>query len=184
MSKHPSLEEVFKEVVNCRECKRNKFGMLVFGEGNPEAKVMFVGEAPGRGEAIVGRPFVGRAGKFLDKLLISLGTSREEVYVTSPVKYYPGRRRLRKYEVLHGRKHLLKQLEAVNPRLVVAMGRAALLALFQRELKLEEVHGRVLRDGDRMIFPTFRPAAAMRFPKIRMLTEEDFRKLRRIVDGL
>jgi uracil-DNA glycosylase family 4 len=184
MRRRPSLKDVEEEVANCRECRKGKFGRLVFGEGNPKAKVMFVGEAPGSGEAIAGRPFVGRAGKFLDKLLASVGISRKDVYLTSPVKYYPGKRRLSKDEVLHGRTHLLKQIDAVNPRLVVAMGKTALLALFQRDFKLEDVHGRILRADGRTFFPTFHPAAAMRFPEIRKLMERDFRKLKRIVDIL
>lgn len=184
MRKRPSLEDIAREVMNCAECKRDKFGLIVFGEGNPKAKVMIVGEAPGSEEAIAGRPFVGRAGRFLDKLLASFGISRDNVYITSPVKYYPGKRRLRKDEVLHGRAHLLKQIETVNPKLVVVMGKTAYLALFQKKLKLKDFHGRVYRVNGRIFFLTFHPAAAMRFPKIRRMMEFDFRKVKRIINEL
>lgn len=176
------LEEIRKEIEECKECKKGKFGLAVPGEGNPKAKIFFLGEAPGKEEAKTGKPFVGRAGKFLTKVLNEIGIKREEVFITSPVKYYPGKRDLTKEEIEHGMTHTLKQIEAINPKIIVLLGNVALKGLFpEKKLKVSEVHGKVLRKGNRICFPTFHPASAMRFPRIRELMEEDTEKLKKIL---
>lgn len=181
MSRSHQLEMLAKEIRKCMECKKHKIGLPVVGEGSITSGIMFIGEAPGIEESRTGRPFVGRAGKFLDGLISSIRIKREEIYITSPIKYYPGRRPLRKNEILHGRVHLLKQLDIIDPKLIVTIGRVALFALFKRYLKVEEIHGRELKWNDKLVFPTFHPAAAMRFSRIRRLTRDDFRKLRRLL---
>ncbi|MCS7105703.1 MAG: uracil-DNA glycosylase [Candidatus Aenigmarchaeota archaeon] len=180
-----SLEEIRKEIEKCEECKRNKYGLPVPGEGNPKAKIFFIGEAPGPTESKTGKPFVGKAGKFLTKLLSSVGIKREEVFITSTVKYYPGRRALTLEEIKHGMTHTFKQIEAVNPRVIVLLGNTALKAFFpKKKLKVSEVHGKVLTKGDKICFPTFHPSAAMRFPETRKLVEKDMKKLKNLLKSL
>lgn len=176
----PSLKEIAREIENCGECKKGKSGLAVPGEGNAKAEIMFVGEAPGRKEAETGRPFVGRSGKLLTELLSSVGLDRKDVFITSPVKYYPGKRLLTKEEIQHGRTHLLKQVNAIKPRLIVLLGAVAIRAVLDKKLKPTEHHGKVMEGR---YFVTFHPAAAIRSPKIvRGKMTDDFRKLKRIVE--
>jgi len=183
MNKFEKLTEIKEEIENCEECKKNKSGLLVPGEGSPNAKIMFIGEAPGIEESKTGRPFVGRAGKFLTKLLNSIGVKREKIFLTSPVKYYPGKRALTNKEIEHGKNHLLKQIKVINPKLIVLLGNVALKAL-DLDIKISEIHGKVIRNRNMVCFPTFHPAAAMRFPKIKKLMEKDFKKLKNIIERL
>lgn len=186
-----SLSAIAREIKRCTECKRGKSGRAVPGEGNPRARVMFVGEAPGREEAKTGRPFVGRSGKFLTGLLASIGVDRKEVFITSPVKYYPasaGRNPLRRAkargraptdrEIRHGKIHLEKQIAAIQPRIIVLMGRVAHKALLG-DVKISRVHGKTMRRDGLLYFSTFHPAAALRFPRVKRLIKKDFKKLKR-----
>jgi len=174
--------EIATEISNCKECKKDKFGLAVPGEGNHKAKVMLVGEAPGREEAKTGRPFVGRSGRLLTEMLSSVGIDRKDVFITSPVKYYPGKRLLTKEEISHGRIHLLKQIESVKPKLIVLLGSVAIRAVIDKKLKPTEYHGKLIEGK---YFVTFHPAAAIRSPKkVRAKMNEDFRKLRRLIQFL
>mgnify|MGYP000446679366 CR=1 FL=1 len=170
------IKEIEEEIKNCKICRKNKFGLPVPGEGNLNAEVFFVGMAPGRNEAKSGRPFVGMAGKNLEKFLNSINLKREEVYISSPVKFYPGKRNLSDEEILHGMKHLQKQVEIVNPKIVVLLGEVAYFGFFKKKEKITKIHGKIFYKDGRAFFVTFHPAAA-RFPKVKKLMEEDFRKL-------
>jgi len=179
MKKEKALKRIAEEIKRCKECKKGKYGLAVPGEGNPNAKIVFVGEAPGYTESKTGRPFIGRAGKFLTKLLNSVGIKRENVFITSPVKYYPGRRAPTKKEIMHGMLHTRKQIEIIDPRVIVLLGKVAIFA-FLGDKKISEIHGKVIKK-DRIYFPTFHPSAAMRFPKIKKLMEADFKKLKKFL---
>lgn len=174
-----TLEQIAKEIKNCKECRRGKLGLSVPGEGNPKAKIMFIGEAPGRQEALTGRPFVGRAGKLLAKLFSSIGIKRENIFITSPIKYYPRKRKPTPGEIVHGKIHLIEQLKAINPKLVVLMGKVAHQSLVG-DKKLFETHGKTLQGDEKIYFSTFHPAAALRFPKIAKLVSKDFKKLKQL----
>lgn len=131
---------------------------------------MFVGEAPGRQESLTGQPFVGKPGKFLTRLLKSIAIKRENVYITSPIKYYPGNRKPKDSEIAHGRIHLVKQIAIVDPKLIVLLGNVAIKgALGQSSRLLSELHGQTERENGRKYFFTFHSSAARRFPKIRRL---------------
>jgi DNA polymerase len=181
------LEIEAEKIKNCKKCKKGKIGKAVPGEGNPDAKIVFVGEAPGREEAKVGRPFVGRSGKFLTQLLLQIGIKREDVFITSPVKYLPaGRQSLPKRgtptnkDITHGMTHLFKQIEIINPKLIVLLGQVAVKALLEKG-NISEMHGEMVKKGNRLYFATFHPAAAIRFPKIKALIIDDFKKLKELV---
>lgn len=172
-----ALEKIAREISNCSECRKGKFGLPVPGEGNPEAKIMFIGMAPGREEAKCGRPFVGRSGKLLSQMLNVVGIARQDVYITSPVKYYFGKRNLKEEEIKHGAKHLLQQVNVISPQIIVLMGNVAIKALLEEKISLSKYHGALIESSGRKYFITFHPAAALRFKKFRSLMEEDLRKL-------
>jgi uracil-DNA glycosylase len=150
---------------------------LVPGEGDAEARVVLVGEAPGAGEDRSGRPFVGPAGKLLDQLLEAAGLRREDVFITNVVKARPpGNRDPRADEVAHHLPWLEAQLDVVRPRVIVPLGRHA-LARFAPELKISEAHGRAVEQDGRTLFPMYHPAAALHAQRLRETLFDDARAL-------
>ena len=153
---------------------------MVPGEGDPNAEIMIVGEAPGASEDRQGRPFVGRAGKLLDELLAEAGLERSDVYITNVVKARPpGNRDPRADEVAHHMPWLEAQLALIQPRLVVPLGRHA-LAHFSAA-KISEVHGTEVTERGRTLFPLYHPAAALHNQSLRGTLFEDARALGRAV---
>lgn len=177
------LEKIVIEITKCRQCRQGKSGLPVAGEGDACAKVMFVGEAPGRKEAESGRPFVGRAGRLLTELLSGIGVDRGDVYITSPVKYYPGKRTPKDSEIKHGRVHLLKQISIIQPKLIVLLGKTAHKALVG-DMMITKMHGKATKRDGIIYFSTFHPAAALRFPKYVEIMKADFAKLKKIYSRL
>jgi uracil-DNA glycosylase family 4 len=151
---------------------------LVPGEGSATAKVMLVGEAPGAKEDASGRPFVGGAGKLLDRLLEEAGLERADVFITNVVKARPpGNRDPKADEVAHHLPWLEAQLDVIRPKLLVPLGRHA-LARFAPDVKITATHGQVIERDGRTLFPMFHPAAALRNPRLRETLHEDARALR------
>ena len=151
---------------------------FVPGEGDPDARVVLVGEAPGANEDRLGRPFVGAAGRFLDTLLAAAALSREEVFITNVLKARPpGNRDPRADEVAHAWPWLEAQLAVIEPELIVPLGRHA-LARFDPAARIAEVHGRPHEAGGRRLFPLYHPAAALHGGKLRSALIEDARALR------
>jgi len=181
MTKARQLAKIGREIEECAVCKQGKIGKPVPGEGNPSAKIVFVGEAPGREEAKTGRPFVGRAGKLLRSLIKEIGLSEKEVYITNPVKYLPKIGTPLKADVSHGKIHLQKQLDIINPKLVVLLGNVAQKAFFDKPIPILKSHGSVVKAGDREYFITIHPSAALRFKKFRKILESDFEKLKLLI---
>ena len=181
--KQKKLEEISQEIERCGECRMGKSGQAVPGEGNPGARIVFVGEAPGREEAKTGRPFVGRSGKYLVKLLTSIGLKREDIFITSPVKYFPGRRAPTAKEIEHGKIHLLKQLAIIQPKIIILLGNVAIRALLGGGISVSQKHGQIIKKEGVLYFLTFHPAAAIRFPQTRLSMEKDFQKLTQKIKG-
>jgi uracil-DNA glycosylase family 4 len=145
------------------------------GEGHPAASVMLVGEAPGANEDKHGRPFIGRAGQLLDELLAAAGLEREAVWITNVVKARPPRNRdPSAAEVAHWRPYLERELELIQPRLVVPLGRHA-LKHFAPGARIAEVHGRAIEGG--RLFPLYHPAAAIYNRTLRDTLFDDARRL-------
>jgi len=150
---------------------------FVPGEGSATAEVMLIGEAPGASEDKTGRPFVGRAGKLLDQLLAEAGLDRERVFITNVVKARPPKNRDPKpAEVRHHLPWLEAQLALIQPRLLVPLGRHA-LAHFAAGAKISQVHGTLLLERGRALFPMLHPAVALYSPDQRETLFADARKL-------
>lgn len=185
MTKTQLLDQEAVRIAKCRICKIGKVGKAVPGEGNPNAKIVFIGEAPGRTESQTGRPFIGRSGQYLTKLIESAGLVRDYVYITSPVKYFPiinpgehlKGRAPTDVEIAHGKIHLNRQLAIINPKLIILLGSVAAKTLLNEPPKVSRTHGKVIVENGISYFITYHPAAAIRFTKIRKLIEADFQKL-------
>jgi uracil-DNA glycosylase family 4 len=160
----PALEDLHDEIRSHRGCGFEPCETathMVPGEGSATAEVMLVGEAPGANEDLQGRPFVGRAGQLLDELLAEAGLARERVYITNVVKARPpGNRDPRAAEVVHCMPWLEAQLALIQPRLVVPLGRHA-LAHFTDGARISEVHGTLVYERGRALYPMYHPAAAL-----------------------
>lgn len=187
MNKLVEMEKIAKEIENCRICKVGKSGKAVVGEGFLDAEIIFIGEAPGKNEALLGRPFIGRSGKLLRFMITSIGLLESEVYITSPVKYLPDRGTPTSLDIKHGRIHLMKQLQIIKPKLVVLLGRVAAEGVLQKKVAVVKEHGKILKQvqNDKQktnYFLTLHPAAVLRFPsKYKLEFEKDFKKLKNIL---
>lgn len=184
MSKQQELDTIAREIENCALCKAGKSGKAVPGEGNPDAQVVFIGEAPGRQEAATGRPFIGRSGQLLRSLIRGIGFDDEkDVYITSPVKYLPDRGTPTSQDIAHGRIHLMKQFAVIQPKFVMLLGRVAAEGVLEKKVAVVKEHGQVIEEQNGIkYFLTFHPAAALRFPnKYKQLLQEDFEKLKRLL---
>src|SRR5882757_7691100 len=157
---------------------------LVFGDGNPDADVVFIGEAPGKNEDIQGIPFVGAAGKFLDEMLQMIGLKRHDVYITNIVKYRPPNNR----DPFPDEKeaflpYLEAQLEAIKPKLTITLGRHS-LNCFLPDLSISQVHGQPKRYKGQVYLPLFHPAAALYNGGMRQTLIDDFAKIPLILKKL
>ena len=177
-TREEQLLKIAQEIEACVQCREGKLGRAVAGEGSAYAEIAFIGEAPGKEEAKVGRPFIGRSGKFLRSMIREIGLEEKEVFITSPVKYLPRRGTPTKADIAHGRGHLFRQLAVVDPKIIVLLGNVASWAVLEREVSVSREHGEIIKDGDKVYLITFHPAAAMRFPKIRKEFTDDFKKLK------
>jgi uracil-DNA glycosylase family 4 len=174
-----SLEEIRAEMGDCRRCKLyTSRTHLVFGEGAPDARLMFVGEAPGADEDLQGLPFVGAAGKLLNNLLSKLGLRREEVYIANVIKSRPpGNRDPEADEIAACLPFLKKQIQAIRPRVIVTLGRIAAQALLNTREPLTRLRGRWQRYRDIRVMPTFHPSYLLRFPQERHKTWDDMQQV-------
>lgn len=179
-SKADRLAAIAAEILAHRPCGYEcceAASNLVPGEGDPDADVVVVGEAPGASEDRAGRPFVGGAGRLLDRLLADAGLERGQVFITNVVKGRPpGNRDPRADEVAHSWPWLEAQLAVVDPRLVVPLGRHA-LARFAPELRIADIHGRAVSAGGRELFPLYHPAAALHNRSLQATLHDDARRL-------
>lgn len=183
-SRASKLSKIASRIERCRECRKWGTGKPVPGEGDPAARIVFVGEAPGKEEARTGRPFVGRSGKMLRKMFSEIGLDEEKIYITSPVKYLPDRGTPSRENILHGRTHLFEQLSTIKPRIVVLLGKVACFAVLDREISVTRKHGTILRKGETTYFITLHPAYANRFPSAGKKFLSDLHKLKKLSSRL
>ena len=153
----------------------------VLGEGSPKARLMFIGEAPGREEDLSGRPFIGRSGRLLTKLLEGIGVDKKDVYITSVVKFLPLKGTPSRKEIELCLPYLWKQIDIIKPKVICLLGNIALNVVIDKNLKISKVHGRPQEKGGITYFPCYHPAAAVRNANLIPILREDFRKLKMLV---
>lgn len=178
--------ELYGTAMNCTQCglcrtRKN----VVFGEGNPQADIMFIGEGPGEVEDNTGRPFVGPAGRMLDELLADIDLKREDVYIANVIKCRPpGNRDPRPEEIQACMPYVRGQTAFVKPKVIVGLGRYASGLVLGRDVRMGREHGTVHQRKSMIIIPTYHPAALLHNPSTVPAAKEDFKVIREQVDAL
>ena len=177
-----SLEEIASMVRVCTRCELSRSRThAVPGEGNPNARVMLIGEGPGHHEDQQGKPFVGASGKFLTELLTNAGLSREEVFITNVVKCRPpGNRDPLPDEIAACRPYLRRQIELIDPDVIVTLGRFSMSHFFPGE-RISKIHGQEREINGRLYVPMYHPAAALHQGALRATIQEDFNRLPKLL---
>ena len=182
-TKQKQLDEIQQQILDDKVCPElaKTATQLVFGDGDPAAEIVFIGEAPGKNEDLQGKPFVGAAGKFLNEMLEMIDLKREDVYITNIVKYRPPNNR----DPLPDEKaaflpYLQEQLGIIKPKLIVTLGRHSMDVLLPG-LKISRVHGQPKRYGGQVYLPLFHPAAALYNGDMRQPLIDDFAKIPAII---
>ncbi len=181
-----SLESVRSELGDCRRCKLHPYRtQIVFGIGNPQAKLVFIGEAPGRDEDLQGEPFVGQAGQLLNKIIQAIQLRREEVYIANIIKCRPPENRNPEPdEIAACEPFLIKQLQLIRPRLICALGAFAAQTLLKTEEKISSLRGNFHEYQGIPLMPTYHPAYLLRNPSRKREVWEDMKKIKKEYDRL
>ena len=174
-----SLDEIRGLMGSCQLCQLGQTRTnIVFGVGNPHARVMFIGEGPGKNEDLQGEPFVGAAGKKLESLLGEAGLTRGEIYIANVVKCRPPSNRNPKPEEIQACSPFLReQIRSIWPDIIVTLGNPATHFVLKTEIGITKLRGRFHQMGHFVVMPTFHPAAALRNPAWQELLEQDFKML-------
>jgi uracil-DNA glycosylase family 4 len=177
--KVPTLEEIRREFGDCRRCKLHRTRRtLVFGIGNEKAKLMLIGEGPGYDEDIQGKPFVGKAGQLLTKILQSIHLQREEVYITNIIKCRPPQNRNPEPDEIQScYPFLLKQIYAIQPKIICALGTFAAQTLLKTDAKITALRGRFYDFEGIKVLPTYHPAYLLRNPERKRDVWEDMKQI-------
>jgi DNA polymerase len=181
-----ALAAIREDIGDCTRCKLHALGrqQIVYGVGNPQADLMFVGEAPGGDEDIQGIPFVGRAGQLLTKIIEAIGLRRDDVYIANVIKCRPpGNRNPEPDEVEACEGFLFRQIDSIKPRVIVALGTFAAKALLKTQDPISRLRGRVYQYRGASLIPTFHPAFLLRSPDRKRDVWEDMKKVRSILQG-
>ena len=177
-----ALAQLCEEIIACRDCELAKYRTKVVpGEGADDADVLFIGEAPGWHEDQQGRPFVGPAGQFLDQLLASIGLRREEVYIANVIKCRPPQNREPlPAEMQSCCKWLDRQIEIIQPQMIITLGRYSLARYFPTE-SIGKIHGKPRKLGGVIYYPMYHPAAALHQGSLRRTIETDMLRIPQIL---
>ncbi|MCS6803870.1 MAG: uracil-DNA glycosylase [Acidobacteriota bacterium] len=180
-----TLDAIRADIGDCTRCKLHATRThIVFGEGNPRAELMFIGEGPGADEDATGRPFVGRAGQLLDRMIEAIGMKREDCYIANIVKCRPpGNREPEPDEVATCEPFLYRQIAVIKPRLVVALGATAATTLLGKKIPISKIRGQFLEFRGTKLLPTFHPAFLLRSPGMKKEAWEDLKKVRDFLHG-
>jgi uracil-DNA glycosylase family 4 len=184
---HNTLAMIREEIGDCTRCKLHGLGrrQVVFGVGNPNARLMFVGEAPGHDEDVQGIPFVGRAGQLLTKIIEAIDLKRDDVYIANVIKCRPPENRNPEPdEVATCQPFLFRQIQAIGPRVIVALGSFAAKTLLSTEAPISRLRGRVYELQGAKLVCTFHPAYLLRSPDKKRDTWEDMKKVRAILNNV
>lgn len=189
MPKNEALENLNKQMLKCSKCVlRGTCTQVVPGEGSAEAEIMFIGEGPGQKEDELGRPFVGAAGKFLDEMLSSIKLKRDEVYIANVVKCRPPSNRDPLPEEAEACwPWLEKQIETIDPKLIVTLGRHS-MERFLPSQKISQIHGKAMRRnipglGARVFYALYHPAAALYNGSMRNILIQDFKRIPKVLEA-
>ena len=169
---------------DCSRCKLHTLGrkQVVFGVGNPNADLMFVGEAPGADEDIQGEPFVGRAGQLLTKIIEAIDLKREDVYIANVIKCRPpGNRNPEPDEVEQCEPFLFRQIDVIKPKVIVTLGKFAAQSLLRTDEPITRIRGREFAYRDAVLIPTYHPAYLLRNPSAKRDVWEDMKKVRALL---
>jgi len=179
-----TLEQIRADLGDCTRCKLSqKRTNIVFGEGSPTAKLMFVGEGPGENEDLEGRPFVGKAGQLLDKIVEAMGYKRSDVYIANVVKCRPpGNRAPEPDEAGTCSPFLFRQIDTIKPEVIVALGGTALKNLFGEGAKITKMRGNWTEFRGVPVMPTFHPAYLLRNPDAKRDVWEDMKKVKTVLE--
>jgi len=174
------LEDIRQELGECKRCKLQRHRTrIVFGTGNPAARLLFVGEGPGEDEDRQGEPFVGRAGQLLTRIIQSINLTREEVYIANIIKCRPpNNRNPEPDEIKACEPFLIKQLEAIQPKIICALGTFAAQTLLQTDEKISRLRGRFVSYRNAKLIATFHPAFLLRNPERKRDVWEDMKMIR------
>lgn len=175
------LAQLKASVLDCQACRLHEGRrQVVFGTGNPEADLVFVGEAPGHEEDVQGEPFVGRAGQLLTRIIQAIGLTREDVYILNVIKCRPPQNRNPlPDEVAACRPVIDKQLACLKPRIICALGTFAAQALLRSDERISRLRGRFHQMGDILVRPTFHPAYLLRNPQEKRKVWQDMQEIQR-----
>lgn len=177
-----TVTQIADEISGCALCPLHEGRtQTVPGSGSPTAEIMFIGEAPGRYEDEQGIPFVGRSGQYLNYLLDKIGLVRGDVFITNVVKCRPpGNRDPQQIEIDTCKPYLDRQIEAIDPKVIVTVGRFSMARYFPKA-KISEIHGQPLYQDGRAYYPIYHPAAALRNPRLKIDMEADFKRLLEVI---
>jgi DNA polymerase len=181
-----ALKAIREDIGDCTRCKLHTLGrkQIVYGVGNPNADLMFVGEAPGADEDIQGEPFVGRAGQLLTKIIEAIGMKREDVYIANVIKCRPpGNRNPEPDEVEQCERFMLRQVDTIKPKVIVALGKFAAQALLRTNDPITRLRGREYKYRGAVLMPTYHPAYLLRTPSAKREVWEDMKRVREILAG-
>lgn len=182
------LENLYAPYTHCQSCPLATLGRthIVFGQGNPDAHLMIIGEGPGRDEDIQGLPFVGRSGKLLNKILEAVNINRSDIFITNIVKCRPPNNRQPLPDEMNICKNLLldNQIKIIRPSIICTLGATAIQGLLQRPVKITQLRGQKLRYNDILTIPTYHPAYILRNPKELSKFADDFALIAEITQSL
>ena len=180
-----TLAAIREDIGDCQRCKlAGGRKTIVFGQGNPRARLMFVGEAPGADEDIQGEPFVGRAGQLLTKIIEAIGMKREDVYIANVIKCRPpGNRNPEPDEVDRCEPFLFQQIDAIKPKVIVALGKFAAQSLLRTTDPITRIRGREYKYRNAILMPTYHPAYLLRNPSSKREVWEDMKRVRELLGG-
>jgi uracil-DNA glycosylase len=179
-----TLQDFYEQIKNCQNCAlAASRTQVVFGDGNPHAEIMFVGEAPGFHEDRLGKPFVGAAGKLLDQLLGQIGIERRDIYIANVIKCRPPQNRNPRAEEIESCKpYLLKQIELIRPKIICTLGNFSTQLLLGHKVGITKVRGQAFDQGSYVVVPMLHPAAALHRESMLEGVKGDFQNLRKILD--
>ncbi len=181
-----TLAAIREDLGDCTRCKLHGLGrrQIVFGVGNPNADLMFVGEAPGADEDVQGEPFVGRAGQLLTKIIEAMGLRRDEVYIANLIKCRPPQNRNPEPdEAAECEPFLFRQIDSIRPKVIVALGKFAAQALLRTGDPITRLRGREFAYRDAILMPTYHPAYLLRTPSAKREVWEDMKRVKEILSG-